>query len=138
MSIYPAFFALYPAFERVSKVRALQMSNGVRPIPLWTAYFVFDLCFVLIVSLAYAITISTQFSQWDSPWYMFPICLLHGAASILIAYIISTRAASQLSSFLWTAAVFFLSYFGLALAYTVSNCFSCVSGLLPAMLTGTP
>lgn len=88
---------------------------------MWTAYFLFDLCFVIAVSLAYTVTITLQFPQWDGPSYMFAICLFHGIAAILIAYIVSTRAASQLSSFLWTLGFAAISYFALALAYTVRS-----------------
>lgn len=50
MSVYPAFFALYPCVERLRKVRALHYSNGIRAGPLWMAYMTFDFLFVLIVS----------------------------------------------------------------------------------------
>lgn len=50
MSVYPAFFALYPCMERLRKVRALHYSNGIRAAPLWLAYLTFDFLFVLIVS----------------------------------------------------------------------------------------
>ncbi|KAK1755131.1 putative ABC transporter [Echria macrotheca] len=118
-TVYPAFFALYPAFERTSKVRALQRSNGVRPLPIWTAYFLFDLCFVVAVSIAYTVTITRQFPYWAGPSYMFAICFFHGIAGILTAYIVSTWAASQLSSFLWTLGLSAVAYFGLALSYTL-------------------
>ncbi|KAK0747945.1 hypothetical protein B0T21DRAFT_323272 [Apiosordaria backusii] len=124
MTVYPCFFALYPAFERVSKVRALQISNGVRPLPMWTAYFLFDLCFVLAVSVAYTVTISMQFKVWYGPEYMFIICLLHGITGILISYIVSTWARSQLSSFLWALGFNLLAYFGLALSYTLPSVLS--------------
>lgn len=50
MSVYPAFFALYPTIERLRKVRALHYSNGIRAAPLWLAYLIFDFCFVLVIS----------------------------------------------------------------------------------------
>lgn len=50
MSVYPAFFALYPCVERLRKVRALHYSNGIRAGPLWSAYLMFDFLFVLIAS----------------------------------------------------------------------------------------
>lgn len=50
MSVYPAFFALYPTVERLRKVRALHYSNGIRAAPLWLAYLLFDFCFVLVIS----------------------------------------------------------------------------------------
>ncbi|KAK4175457.1 putative ABC transporter [Triangularia setosa] len=124
MTVYPCFFALYPAFERVNKIRALQISNGVRPLPMWTAYLLFDLCFVLAVSIAYTVTISMQFKVWFGPEYMFIICLLHGITGIFISYIVSTWAKSQLSSFLWALGFNLLEYFGLALSYTLPSVLS--------------
>lgn len=50
MSVYPAFFALYPTVERLRKVRALHYSNGIRAAPLWLAYLIFDFCFVVLIS----------------------------------------------------------------------------------------
>jgi ATP-binding cassette subfamily A (ABC1) protein 3 len=50
MSVYPAFFALYPTVERLRKVRALHYSNGIRAAPLWLAYLLFDFSFVLVIS----------------------------------------------------------------------------------------
>lgn len=50
MSVYPAFFALYPCLERLRNVRALHYSNGIRAAPLWLAYLIFDFLFVLLVS----------------------------------------------------------------------------------------
>ncbi|KAK3370300.1 hypothetical protein B0H63DRAFT_486711 [Podospora didyma] len=121
LAVYPAFFALYPAFERVNKIRALQCSNGVRPLPMWTAYFLIDLIFVLAVSMAFTLTISQQFPFWWEPAYMFPICLLHGITGILVGYIISTRASSQLASFLWTLGLSGLAFFVMALGYILPS-----------------
>ncbi|KAK5663638.1 hypothetical protein OQA88_4069 [Cercophora sp. LCS_1] len=123
-TVYPAFFALYPAFERTSQVRALQCSNGVRPLPMWAAYFFFDFCFVLVISIAYTVTISVQFPFWWGSSYMFAIVLLHGMTSILVGYIVSSRAASQLSAFLWTLGISAVAYFGLALSYTLPSILS--------------
>jgi hypothetical protein len=50
MSVYPAFFALYPTVERLRRVRALHYSNGIRAAPLWLAYLSFDFAFVLLIS----------------------------------------------------------------------------------------
>ncbi|KAK4231754.1 transcriptional repressor NF-X1 [Podospora fimiseda] len=119
MTVYPCFFALYPAFERSSNVRPLMISNGVRPAPMWTAYFLFDLCFVLAVAIAYTATITAQFPEWFGPGYMFPVILFHGVTGILLSYIVSTWARSQLSSFLWALGFNSVSFFGLGLAYTL-------------------
>lgn len=132
MAVYPSFFALYPAFEKSQNIRAVQFSNGVRPLPLWTAYFLFDLIFVLVISIAYTVTIMVQFSFWWKPGYMFPICFLYGITGILWSYIVSTRARSQLSSFLWTLAANALGFFALALATLVCVLYS--SMVLPVLI----
>ncbi|KAH8890857.1 P-loop containing nucleoside triphosphate hydrolase protein [Thozetella sp. PMI_491] len=128
-AVFPAFFALYPAYERSQQIRSLQYSNGVRPLPLWASYFLFDLCFVVAISIAYTVTISLQFPSWWKPEYMFPVCLFYGISLILFSYIISTRAKSQLSSFLWTIAISVMSYFALALAYGLPVAFFDVSNI---------
>lgn len=51
MCAYTAFFALYPTFERLSNIRALHYSNGVRPAPLWLAYWLFDAFFAIVVAV---------------------------------------------------------------------------------------
>jgi ATP-binding cassette subfamily A (ABC1) protein 3 len=51
MCAYTAFFALYPTFERLSNIRALHYSNGVRPAPLWLAYWLFDATFAIVVAI---------------------------------------------------------------------------------------
>jgi ATP-binding cassette, subfamily A (ABC1), member 3 len=51
MCAYPAFFALYPTFERLGNIRALHYSNGVRPGSLWLSYILFDSVFVLLISI---------------------------------------------------------------------------------------
>jgi ATP-binding cassette subfamily A (ABC1) protein 3 len=51
MCAYTAFFALYPTFERLSNIRALHYSNGVRPAPLWLAYWLFDATFTIVVAI---------------------------------------------------------------------------------------
>src|SRR4051812_43369557 len=112
LTVYPAFFALYPAFERLSNVRTLQLSNGVRPLPIWMAYFLFDLIFVVLISVAFTVTITMQFPYWLGSSYMFLIVLLHGMCGSLISYIVSIRASSQLSAFLWSLFFAVLGYFG--------------------------
>jgi hypothetical protein len=59
MSAYTAFFALYPTFERLSNIRALHYSNGVRPAPLWLAYWLFDAFFAIIVAVVSVALLAT-------------------------------------------------------------------------------
>lgn len=72
MCAYTAFFALYPTFERLSNIRALHYSNGVRPAPLWLAYWLFDAFFaiiVAIVSVALLASVSVSLVNFPSNAY---------------------------------------------------------------------
>lgn len=59
MCAYPAFLALYPTLERLRNVKALQYSSGVRPAPLWLAYWMFDAITVIIISIASIVLLTT-------------------------------------------------------------------------------
>lgn len=111
---FPAFFALYPTIERLRKVRALHYSNGVRALPLWTAYTLFDFAAVLIICVVCAIIFSTATSGWYGLGYLFLVLVLYGLASTLMCYCISLITRSQLSAFAFAAgsqAAMFLIYF---------------------------
>ncbi|OIW24386.1 hypothetical protein CONLIGDRAFT_636587 [Coniochaeta ligniaria NRRL 30616] len=113
LAAYPGFFALYPNIERRRNVRGLQYSNGVRTLPLWLAYVVFDFS-IVIVSSALAVILFAALSQvWWNVAYLFLIFMLYGLTSILLAYVISLFASNQLSAYAFTAAgqaVLFLVY----------------------------
>lgn len=103
MAAFPAFFALYPTIERLRNVRALHYSNGVRSLPLWLAYVSFDFLIVLagsILSIAIFVGVS---GAWYYPGYLFVVFFLYGLASILLAYVISLFARSQLAAFAFCA-----------------------------------
>ncbi|KAI0003601.1 P-loop containing nucleoside triphosphate hydrolase protein [Xylariaceae sp. FL0662B] len=103
-SAYPAFFGLYPNIERRRNVRDLQYSNGVRSLPLWLAYTIFDFAIVL-VSSAIAIAIYAAMSDvWYEVGYLFLIFILYGLASTLLSYVISLFATNQLSTYAFAAA----------------------------------
>ncbi|KAG5948339.1 hypothetical protein E4U53_006312 [Claviceps sorghi] len=113
LACYPAFFSLYPSNERRRFVRALQYSNGVRPLPLWAAYALFDFCFALVAS-AIATAIWAGLSDvWFHLGYVFVVLFLYGLGSILVSYVVSLFAKTQLGTFAWAAAyqaIFFLGY----------------------------
>ncbi|KAL1842672.1 hypothetical protein VTJ49DRAFT_4583 [Mycothermus thermophilus] len=101
----PAFFALYPNLERRRHVRGLQYSNGVRPLPLWIAYTLFDfgICVAAaVVAIAFFAGIATEL--WHHVGYVFLVLVLHGLASTLLAYVVSLVSANQLSAYAITAA----------------------------------
>ena len=114
MSVYPAFFALYPTAERLRKVRALHYSNGIRSLPIWSAYTLFDFTFVLVVSIVTVSIFAGTWDGWYAPGYLFVVFFLYGLTSTVYAYVISLFTTSQLATFAFTAGsqcVFFLLYF---------------------------
>jgi ABC-type multidrug transport system ATPase subunit len=102
---YPAFFSLYPNLERRRQVRGLQYSNGVKPLPLWLAYTAFDFTIVLIgAALSIVLFVGLAPDLWYHIGYVFLVFILHGLASILLAYNVSLFSANQLSAYAITAA----------------------------------
>ncbi|KAI9825711.1 MAG: hypothetical protein M1826_006895 [Phylliscum demangeonii] len=124
MSAYPAFFALYPTFERNRNIRALHYSNGVRSLPLWLAYLAFDFCFVLPASVLAVVILAAANNTWYHVGYLFVVFVLYGLASTTLAYVISLFAKSQLAAFAFCAGgqcVMFLLYF---ISYTTTLTYS--------------
>ncbi|PNY28080.1 Retinal-specific ATP-binding cassette transporter [Tolypocladium capitatum] len=117
LACYPAFFGLYPSNERRRFVRALQYSNGVRPLPLWLAYLAFDFAVALLASAVVAGLWAGLSSIWYHLEYLFVVFFLYGLASTLLAYFVSLFAASQLSSFAWAAAYQGVMFLGYLIAY---------------------
>ncbi|KOS20037.1 ATP-binding cassette sub-family A member 3 [Escovopsis weberi] len=120
LAFYPAFFALYPSNERRKFVRSLQYSNGVRPFPLWIAYIVFDFTIVL-VSSAFVVGLWAGLTNFQTHLeYVFVVLCLYGLASVLMAYLVSLFANSQLATFAWAVVVqetaflcYLISYVGI-------------------------
>ncbi|KAF2196781.1 nod factor export ATP-binding protein I [Delitschia confertaspora ATCC 74209] len=114
MSVYPAFFALYPNGERIKNVRALHYSNGIRAAPIWLAYLAFDFIFVMIISAIVIGILVGASSVWYAPGYMFVVFFLYGLTSTLLSYVVSLFATSPLATFAFAAGgqcCFFLLYF---------------------------
>ncbi|RBQ90155.1 hypothetical protein VDGD_07300 [Verticillium dahliae] len=104
-SVYPAFFALYPAFERIQKIRALQYSNNVRPRPLWVSYIMVDIVIVTIVAALGTLALAMDVKNWYHPAFIFPIMWLYGIASMLWCYIISLYTRSELAAFAFSVCI---------------------------------
>lgn len=127
MAAYPAFFALYPTIERMRNIRGLEYSNGVRSLPLWLAYMTFDFIPVLLSSAIGVAVFAAVSNVWYHVGYLFIIFVLYGLASILLAYVVSLFAKTQLSAYALVAtgqAVMFLVYmiaYLCTLTYTVSR-----------------
>lgn len=99
MLAYPGFFSLYPTLERIRHIRALEYSNGVRSLPLWLAYLLFDFIFVLVSSALVIIIWAASSDVWYHLPYLFLIFILYGIGSTEISYIVSLKAKSQLAAY---------------------------------------
>ena len=113
MTTYAAVFALYPTTERQQNIRTLHYSNGLRALPLWIAYTMFDFCFVLITSVITIVILSVVFHAWFALGYLFVVLILFGLTSLLTSYVVSLFAKSQLAAFAFSAggqAIMFVVY----------------------------
>jgi ATP-binding cassette subfamily A (ABC1) protein 3 len=114
MATAPAFFSLYPTLERIRHVRGLQYSNGVRSLPLWLAYLLFDFSIILFsTTLVVIVFAAVAGSAWYNLGYLYLVLILYNISAILMSYIISLFAKTQLSAFAFAAggqAVLFLAY----------------------------
>ncbi|KAI1476941.1 P-loop containing nucleoside triphosphate hydrolase protein [Daldinia eschscholtzii] len=100
-ALYPAFFSLYPTYERRSQVRGLQYSNGVRPFPLLFSYWMFDFVFVLVIT-AVCTALIAPIAPWFGLGHIWLIQVLYGLAAILFAYLISMISRSQPAAFAYS------------------------------------
>lgn len=104
LAVAPAFAALYPTYERLSRVRAMQYSNGTRVIPLWLSHLLFNLPFLIFMSVIIVGIINSGISGMYGPGYLFITLLLYFIASVLLSFIISLFVNSQLAAFAVVAA----------------------------------
>lgn len=112
---YPVFFALYPTNERISNVRSMQYSNGIRPIPLWLSHLAFDGIFVLVISVVATVLISISTPIWVGIGYIFLIFFLYGIVCALLSYIISMFARTPVTAWFILALgqiILYFAFFG--------------------------
>ena len=81
----------------------MQYSNGVRVLPLWISYATFDFIFVIVVSIACTAIVAAQAPTWFGVGYLFPVLLLYGISAVLLSYVVSMVARSQLAAFAFAA-----------------------------------
>jgi ATP-binding cassette subfamily A (ABC1) protein 3 len=115
MACYPAFFALYPTNERISNVRPMQYSNGIRPLPLWLSHLAFDAIFVVIISAVGVALLSVATTAWLGIGYIFLVMLFYGIVATLQSYIISMFAKSAIAAWFFCTVmqiILYFAYFG--------------------------
>ena len=95
--------------------------------PLWVAYLLFDFAFVLAISVAVTLATWKEMPYWYAVGYLFPVLFLYGLAALLMGYIISMLAGSQLAAFAFTAGTMSVMFALTILTFSVSNSGFCLS-----------
>jgi ATP-binding cassette subfamily A (ABC1) protein 3 len=111
---YPVFFTLYPTNERISNVRSMQYSNGIRPVPLWLSHLAFD-SFITVISAVATGLLYLSTPVWHGLGFVFVIFLLYGVACALLSYIFSMFAKTPITSWFLMAllqVIIYFAYFG--------------------------
>ncbi|KAI4950383.1 hypothetical protein J4E91_004265 [Alternaria rosae] len=111
MACYPVFFVLYPTDERLSNVRSMQYSNGIRPVPLWLSHLAFDGSFVIIISAVATGLLSMSTPVWHGLGLVFVIFLLYGIACALLSYIFSMFTKKPVTAWFLMALMQVIVYF---------------------------
>lgn len=82
---------IYPTFERVNRVRALQYCNGVSPFALWVGHLLFDVQFIVIQScIVWGIMFAESLQRlYFESNYILGVLILFGIATYLGTYVLS-------------------------------------------------
>ncbi|KAH7117561.1 hypothetical protein B0J11DRAFT_591860 [Dendryphion nanum] len=139
MACYPAFFALYPTNERISNVRSMQYSNGIRPLPLWLSHLAFDAIFILTIAAVGTGLLSAATPVWFGLGYVFFVLFLYGIVSALVAYLISMFAKSSVTAWFMCAlgqVVLFFAYFGGLIGVNSSTTYTTLATTNDALFFG--
>ncbi|KAK9453826.1 hypothetical protein V1511DRAFT_461509 [Dipodascopsis uninucleata] len=113
MGAYSSFLSIYPTFERLKNVRSLHYSNGLRVLPLWISYTIFDFLVSLIGIVIVTGIIGGTVSGLFGFGYFFVVLMLFGLTATLFSYIFARFCTSQLAAFAITSAyqcIWFLIY----------------------------
>ena len=102
-SIYPGLFGLYPNIERRMNVRGLQYSSGARTLPTWAAHLIFDFSIILVSMALVTVIFAASSDIWYNIGYLFPVLMLYGMVSILVAYFFSLFLGSSLATYAATS-----------------------------------
>lgn len=124
LTLAPGFLALYPNMERLHLVRGLEYSNGVRALPLWSAYTLFDVGFGLLSAAILTIIWVATSDVWYHIGYVFLIMLLYSLASTLLGYVIGLFAKGQLATFGWVTGIQAITFVGYLVGYMATMTFA--------------
>ncbi|KAH9210733.1 ABC transporter-like protein [Leptodontidium sp. 2 PMI_412] len=79
---------MYPTFERINNVRALQYSNSVTPAALWIAYTIFDMHVGFIIYVVtWVLLFATNADKWFEPGQVLGAMFFYCLTSYLGVYV---------------------------------------------------
>ncbi len=136
---YPVFFTLYPTNERISNVRSMQYSNGIRPIPLWLSHLAFDTIFVLVISAVATALLHISTPVWIGLGFIFVIFFLYGIVVALLSYVISMFAKGAVTAWFLLALgqlLFFFAYFGALVGVETHTAYADLEHTMNALFFG--
>lgn len=112
---------IYPAFEKINRVRALHYCNGVSPFALWLGYFLFDLQIILIQAfivwgLLFAGSLTRLYYESS---YILGAFILFGTATYLGTYVLSLYVKK--AAFAIAAAIHILLYVLYLVSYILNQ-----------------
>ncbi|KAG8890900.1 hypothetical protein FRB98_002920 [Tulasnella sp. 332] len=100
IAVFPAFASLYVTRERISGVKAMQLSNGLTPTGLHLGHLLAEMPMILVSSAimiaVWGVKASAQFADLGLMWFIF---VLYGAAGALFSYAVSQFMSSALKAF---------------------------------------
>lgn len=112
---------MYPAFEKINRVRALHFCNGVSPFALWVGYLLFDMQFIMIQAIiVWGIAFAGSLERiYFEPSYILGAFILFGIATYLGTYVLSLIVKK--AAFAIAAAVHLLLFVIYIVAYVVNE-----------------
>ncbi|MBE3110821.1 MAG: ATP-binding cassette domain-containing protein, partial [Acidobacteria bacterium] len=127
LALAPGFIALYPNMERLQLVRGLEYSNGVRPVPLWSAYTLFDVAIGLVAAALTTVIWVAASDVWYHIGYVFLILFLYAIASTLLGYVLGLFAKGQLATFGWVTGLQAITFVGYLIGYMATMSYAPVT-----------
>jgi hypothetical protein len=112
---------IYPAFEKINRVRALHYCNGVSPFALWLGYLLFDIQIILIQAfLVWGILFAGSLTRlYYESSYVLGAFILFGIATYLGTYVLSLYVKK--AAFAIAAAIHILLYVLYLIAYILNQ-----------------
>ncbi len=105
-AVWPAFATLYPSQERRSGAKAMLLTNGQRPLPLWLGHLLAEIPVIILATVPVAVVYGVFQSgrQFESVGLLWVCLFLYGIAGTLQSFLITHFTPNPLAAFAVAAA----------------------------------